>query len=401
MQFSVTFSVLARGLALATVAACLLVTSPAFACLELPTNPPRVTVTGDACDGPLEVRIHDYSTFAASGDFCGCALNIPLTQGQVLSATIVEAGTSNPISAFGFSADPDVTFNPAGDWQGFQAAVASVVGGIEVDLVFQVAAHREKGCEDGAEIVAAALRDPANGFTVGTGGTDSIGTPNHHVGVTPVADVDVKPINPDRCEASRALPCAVDLVTGEMSESCFTSQHFGLAGPLKDTNGDEWLEGVFRVRLEDGCNRVCAVLDYTERPTGFTFNLGDSFTNNGFGGNDGGPEQEAEVQILRETMTIYSRAFGAGATDRPVVQGLALNDSSYKVCVSDQRVTFGQPSGSSITPFGEELFFLPDPGGDGNNVFIGLNRVIKTLGGDPSPASRVGTGLRRAYISVD
>jgi hypothetical protein len=171
--------------------------------------------------------------------------------------------------------------------------------------------------------------------------------------------------------------------------------------PPTDSNGDGWLESVIQVQLTDGCTRVCAVLDYTERPTGFTFDLGDSSTNNGYGGNDGGPEAEAEVQIAGETMTAFSVGHGPSQLDRPVVQELALANSSYKICVSNQNVSYGQPSGRSSTPFDLELFALPDPFDGNTDVFLGLNRVIKKLTGGPSPSNRTGTGLRRAYITVE
>lgn len=388
-----------RRLGLAAVAL-VLAAQPALACLETPAHPPQVTITGDACTGPLEVRLHDYSTFAASGDFCGCALNIPLFLGTVLSASIVESGTSTPVASFNFASDPNVAFNPPGDWQGFKSAVASVVGGINVDLVFTVQA-KEVRCEDFAETLAGSLRDPANGVVAGTGGTAKDGTPNHHVVVVPAGPVSVSPTLAGACPVSDDLPCTVDLITGDMSDTCSTSPALGLATGLNDSNGDKWLEGVFRVALPSGCSRVCAVLDYTERPTGFSFNLGDSSTNNGYGGNDpGANEGAAEVQINAEVMSMYTDALGAGQVDRPVVQELALPDSAYKICVSNQRVSFGQASGRSEAPFGKTLFFLPDPI-DGNSVFIGLNRVIKNLAGGPSPASRTGTGLRRVSIVVD
>ncbi len=387
------------ALALATLLV-LAAAPPAMACLEIPDNPPDVTISGDACiDGELEVRIHDYSTFAASNHACECALNLALLQGVVVGASVVESGTSNPVAVFNFADDPAVAFNPPADWQGFKTFVASVVSNVDVDLVFRVVPSKQR-CEDYAETLAGNLRDPSGGFLIGTRGLTQDGKVIHE-DVIPAGKVTVVTGKPDACDAGFNQPCGFDLVTGRMSESCRSTPGFDVTVPPTDSNGDGWLESVMRIKLADGCTRVCAVLDYTEQPSGFTFNLGDSSTNNGYGGNNGSPEAEAEVQINGETLTAFSVSFGSGQLDRPINQELALNNSSYKVCVSNQNVSYGQPSGRSSTPFGLELFALPDPVDGNSEVFLGLNRVIHNLTGGPSPSNRTGTGLRRAYVTVE
>lgn len=193
-------------------------------------------------------------------------------------------------------------------------------------------------------------------------------------------------------------PCFVDLVTGAVSGPCVTA-----AGPpfypappaVGDTNGDAWLETVVSVTLTDECSRVCVVLDYVEDPTGFTLNLGDSATNNGHGGNAGTGESEAELQILGNVLTLFSRSYGSGLLDRVAGSKLQLENGSYKVCASDQTATFGQPHASAATPNGRALYALPDPFDGNSDLFIGLNRVIS------GPGTRIGTGLRRAYVTIE
>jgi hypothetical protein len=198
-------------------------------------------------------------------------------------------------------------------------------------------------------------------------------------------------------------PCSVDLLTGNVTGPCVTpaGPPFYPAPPaVGDSDGDGWLETVVPVTLTDECRRVCVVLDYVEDPTGFTLDFGDSVTNNGHGGNAGTGESEAELQILGDVLTLFSRSYGSGLVDRVAQAKLQLDTGSYKVCVSDQQATFGQPLSAASTPNGRALYALPDPFDGNSDVFIGLNRVISALGGAPS-LGRVGTGLRRAYVTLE
>ncbi len=376
--------------------------SPSQACVEWPTNPPEMTVEGDACqDGFLTVTLHDYSTFAASGDFCACALNLPLGVGEVQSAQIVNATTGLPLSNFNFAANGGVDFGSSSgeQWQGFLAAVGLAVGGIEVDLVFTVIPARGDGqgqpCETFDDVLQTALEDPPGGVIIGTGGADADGTPNHHVAVLPGGGVHVA--HKSNCPEELALkPCSIDLISGEKSEGCGTYD----IGSIRDSNNDRFMEAVLAAEIPDKCERVCVVLDYGDKPQGWTFNIGDSSTNNGYGGNAGGPEAEAEAQILDHQFTTYSVDHGPGLLDRVASQGLALRDSGYKVCVSDQTITYGQSASQATTPFSKNLFAIPDPTDGNRRIFIGLNRVIADIAGAPS-AGRVGSGLLRAHITID
>lgn len=404
-------------LALALLAL-LAATDPAAACVSSPPFPP-IWIDGDVCeDGEVRVIFHDFFTFTATNQVCSCALNLPLSIGEVTSVELVEVGTGNVVSAFDFAANPAADFGGGLDWQGFSSIVDDVEGGLSVDLVFHVQ-PTEFRCDDNAgrglpgvlqakgsglefnEILGNALREPEGGAVLGTGGADDDGTPNHHVAVRPPGPVDVAVGGGDeQCSTAAQSPCAVDLKTGKLSESCFSTPGLAVVDPPSDSNGDRWLEATFKVKLSGRCaRRACVVLDYSQAPKGFTFNIGDSETNDGSGGNAGGPESEAEVDILNNRMTVWSVGHGPGMLDRLPVQDLGLEASAFKVCVSNQTVTYGQPFGRSFTPWDRELFAIPDPFDGNRDIFIGLNRVIRTLGGPP--AKPPGSGLRHAYISID
>lgn len=162
-----------------------------LACLETPANPPDVWISGDAClDGGITVVIHDYSTFAASDDYCACALNIPLLLGTVSSAEIVHSVTGAVLSDFDFTPNPNANFSASPDWQGFSAEVSSVVAGQPVDLRFTLAPGDQVRCEDLAQQTADLLG--LGGDAIGTGGADENGVPSHHVGVLPAGSIEIR-----------------------------------------------------------------------------------------------------------------------------------------------------------------------------------------------------------------
>jgi len=146
------------------------------------------------------------------------------------------------------------------------------------------------------------------------------------------------------------------------------------------------------------CTKVVAIVEYEGKPTGWTVNFGDSPTNDGFGGDGGTTDHDAELWILEQTLAVASDSFNPGV-DNPILrQDLALTDGALKLVVKDQAVSWGQPSGSLQTPLSKRLFALPDNDGataaaeKGSKVYLGLNRVIT---GAPA---RLGCGARRALI---
>ncbi|MCH9646805.1 MAG: hypothetical protein K0U98_01125 [Deltaproteobacteria bacterium] len=171
---------------LVTLAFLLVVGSPSasLACVELPSHPPDVWVTGDVCEnGELTVIIHDYSTFAASDEFCACALNLPGTVGNVLTAEVIDSATGLPVPGLDFMVDPDTDFGGSADWQGFATLLTTIPPGLSVDLRFQVAPLQKVPCEDAAAFLASALENPSAPGLVGTGGADENGVPIDHIGI--------------------------------------------------------------------------------------------------------------------------------------------------------------------------------------------------------------------------
>ncbi len=388
--------------------AVLVLAQPVAACTGSPPFPP-IWVKGDVCtDGEITIIFHDYFTFAANNATCSCALNLPSNIGQVTQVQLLKAGTNIPVSTFNFSANPAANFGGGLNWQGFSASAVAAAGGIPVDLAFTVVPTQFR-CDEqrsllskagldaknaGLEFsrtVAQALRDPDGGVVVGTGGADEEGNPNHHVSVQPAGPVEISFDNrPDGCLAEAQLPCAIDLKTGRLSESCYTTPGLSIGDAPADSNGDGWLEASVAVNLTDECaRRACVVLDYGQDPRGLTVDIA-SAGNGAPRGKPVGAVSKAGLEILNNTMS----AWGGEKVDPLAVYELALNNGVYKVCIGDDAVTFGQGAGRSMLPIGLDLFNSASPFASGEGFVIGLNPAASTT-------QEPGTGLRRAHITIE
>ncbi len=202
--------------------------------------------------------------------------------------------------------------------------------------------------------------------------------------------------------------CAVGVTTG------FTGVTFqpgggcaAVAVPASCPASPGWKQAALKIALPAGCTQANVTIEYEGTPCGFTADLGDSSTNDGFGGGAGGSTLScAEVQVLSNplaagvanpvgTLGVYSSCQG-GVVDNMANASLALTNGSLKFTVKNQFLSWGEPATLLQTPNTKRLFQLPDtlgPAADGSTLYLGLNRVIS------GPAGRVGYGARRAIVS--
>ncbi len=216
-------------------------------------------------------------------------------------------------------------------------------------------------------------------------------------GFTPL--VDPRNLMPDweQCNPFLdAIPCTIDLKLGLASASCGLSPFYAITAPPYDSNNDHWYEAVLKVDLTPNCSEVCVVLEFEGVPSGWNLNLGDSATNNGYGGNSSLDDTSyAELEIQDQNLRIWTDTDGTPPVDNLGGQQLRLTDGGYKICVSNQHINLGQQAGTYDTPRAKLLYALPDIDFDGNSeVFFGLNRVIY------GPGGRIGAGLRRASVTI-
>ncbi|HEX6899105.1 MAG TPA: hypothetical protein VF789_05300 [Thermoanaerobaculia bacterium] len=156
-----------------------------------------------------------------------------------------------------------------------------------------------------------------------------------------------------------------------------------------------WKQAVLKVNIPTNCTQAIVQVEYEGLPASWTFNLGDSPTNDGFAGDAGSPDSEAELQIFNESLDVYTAALGPGVADQIAHQDLSVTDSALKFVVKNNYVSWGQPFSFVQTQNLKKLFLIPDAGAaaaDRRVVYVGLNRVI-------AHTSRQGCGARRALVS--
>lgn len=213
---------------------------------------------------------------------------------------------------------------------------------------------------------------------------------------------------PARAQTCQPFICYVDLGPNP-SFICPNSTVYPPAGRRSDPivitafnpgcDVNFWKAAVVQVNVPPECSGVTVWVEYAGLPAGFTVNIGDSETNDGFAGDAGSLPigQNAELQILHEDLTVYSNAT-APPVDTLAVQHLALQDGALKFVVKDQSVSWGNPYSILSTPSLKKLFYLPTDGSGNRTVYVGLNRTISPANGQN--LSRNGCGARHAILFV-
>lgn len=150
---------------------------------------------------------------------------------------------------------------------------------------------------------------------------------------------------------------------------------------------------VVRVDVPNGCSGVGITVELGDTVAGHTVNVGDSATNDGFGGDAPGTvpaAQNAEVHVFDEVLRVYNAADNPNDVEELATAHLRLTDGALKLVVEDQFVSWGQPFAALNTPDLERLFFLEN-NPDNRTIYVGLNRVVASAG-------RNGCGVRHALM---
>jgi hypothetical protein len=232
------------------------------------------------------------------------------------------------------------------------------------------------------------------------------------------------------CAAAGRSPCVVELhgpSAPSMSPDCSAEPWskyltFKLPGRFADSNADGWWETVVGIALDPAKACSCVKLRvHFEHPVGdWSVNLGDSPTNDGYGGDAGTTNYAAEMYILRNLLSVCTAAspkLGMQRFDKILEWDLpSLGGRFADVEICDQVLAFHMPGALADdrplqwklqTPTIGALYSLaPRPGLPGpegakkkdQGVYAGFNRVIHEAEKNESP--RFGTGVRRVEISV-
>ena len=190
-----------------------------------------------------------------------------------------------------------------------------------------------------------------------------------------------------------------------------------------DSNKDGWWETVLAISLNPAkdCGSAHIKVFYEGPSVGFSVNVGDSPTNDGFGGDAGTTFDAAEVQIQNSKFTVYS-AEGPGDRPSPIerlydLELPPLAGRSVQLDVSDQKLGFAlfagprgaQPLQWTLQTLNQGLLFSLSPrtrseeagarSPQDHAIYAAFNRVIHTMDGAPSH-NRFGSGVRRIELTL-
>ena len=191
---------------------------------------------------------------------------------------------------------------------------------------------------------------------------------------------------------------------------------------ISDSNRDGWWEAVVEIALDPagGCSCASFRVHFDKPVSEFVLDIGDSPTNNGYGGDAGTTFHEAETMILREKLEVYtaSRKPGLATVDKLLsvdLPPLAGHFLDLEVC--DQTLSVSLPNSATgkalswklNTRVSGLLYDLhpqespeghPAPKRRDAGIFASFNRVIHDKSGTPNPADRTGTGVKAVEIRL-
>jgi len=161
----------------------------------------------------------------------------------------------------------------------------------------------------------------------------------------------------------------------------------------------------FRPSPTISCREARIVVAYDGPPTGWTVNVGDSSTNNGYGGGDSSTTAAcAEIWVVNTSVSAFKHCpptdYGPLAL-LPTPPPLSLRDGALQFVVRNQYLSVGQPFASPAAGDLSKTFHIPDTGflnavpADAYKIYLGLNRVVH----EP-PGVRVGSGVRWVMITM-
>ena len=185
--------------------------------------------------------------------------------------------------------------------------------------------------------------------------------------------------------------CTIDLTTN--THNC------GGIGAITFTAAPAGGRTAFKVNLDprgSGFTKAAFDVQYGSVPTGFTVNIGDSPSNNGYGGDGAQFSNDAEMQVTDASMFVYGKD---GTPTQPLVavSNFATSTSLLTFEVNNRRLTWDNRAGTASALASPLLYALngqPDTEGPTNyDVYAAFNRVI-------SESARYGTGVTRVTVRL-
>jgi hypothetical protein len=139
-------------------------------------------------------------------------------------------------------------------------------------------------------------------------------------------------------------------------------------------------------------------VEYKKRAVGWTVNIGDSISNNGFAGDGADQSNDAEMQILDQVLSVYGSDYSAPDArlllkSTPVVEG---KHASIKLTAKNQYLSWSY-NGQTNELSSQYLYALKgqrdDEGRVNYDIYAAFNRTIASSG-------RNGTGVRKVIVEL-
>lgn len=139
-------------------------------------------------------------------------------------------------------------------------------------------------------------------------------------------------------------------------------------------------------------------VEYKKKAAGWTVNIGDSISNNGFAGDGADQSNDAEVQILDKVLSVYGSDYISPETRlllqySPIVEG---KRASISFRVKNQFLSWSY-NGQKGNLSSQYLYALngqqDDEGSVNYDIYAAFNRTISSSG-------RTGSGVRKITVEL-
>ncbi|XHL94962.1 MAG: DUF4347 domain-containing protein [Microcoleus anatoxicus] len=201
-------------------------------------------------------------------------------------------------------------------------------------------------------------------------------------------------------QPSTLSPYKIDLKTGAITGQ--PNPFISLVNTPADSNADSWLEAVAKINFDGNVKKAKFIVEYDKAPSGWTVNLGDSASNDGYGGDSGDQSRDAEVQIVNGSMAVFGNDYNTppgGELPPGNVPNFVSNGSRIELEVSNEQLAWDNKNGlknSLNSPYLYALNGQADNGGPVNSeIYAGFNRVIS------GPFDRIGSGASKVTILLN
>jgi len=187
--------------------------------------------------------------------------------------------------------------------------------------------------------------------------------------------------------------CEIDLEANTHTCQNIPAIRF-IAGPV----GNKVVIGINLDPAKTSFTEVTFNVEYKKKAQGWTVNIGDSISNNGFAGDGADQSNDAEVQILDNVLSVYGSDFTPPEVrlllkTSPVVEG---KRASILLTVKNQFLSWSY-NGRKSELSSQYLYALngqhDDEGPLNYDIYAAFNRTIET-------SDRIGSGVRKITVEL-